>query len=130
MRFAKVSKYVEPDRIDVQVGHKKLQHGFQKWRISAQRWLWWLMAVIDADIPQNDEELNLEINLSKIWSSSHRRCSVRKGVLRNFTKFTEKHLCQSHFFNKVAGCEISNSTFFTEHLWWLLLAKHILKMSK
>ena len=31
------------------------------------------------------------------------RCSVRKGVLRNFTKFTGKHLCQSLFFNKVAG---------------------------
>ena len=27
--------------------------------------------------------------------SSHQRCSVKKGVLRNFTKFTEKHLCQS-----------------------------------
>ena len=30
-------------------------------------------------------------------------CSVRKGVLRNFTKFTGKHLCQSLFFNKFAG---------------------------
>ena len=30
------------------------------------------------------------------------RCSV-KGVLRNLAKFTEKHLCQSLFFNKVAG---------------------------
>ena len=27
----------------------------------------------------------------------------KKGVLRNFAKFTEKHLCQSLFFNKVAG---------------------------
>ena len=34
--------------------------------------------------------------------SSHRRCSVRKGVLRNFAKFTGKHLCQSLFFYKVA----------------------------
>ena len=25
------------------------------------------------------------------------------GVLRNFAKFTAKHLCQSVFFNKVAG---------------------------
>ena len=29
------------------------------------------------------------------------RCFVKKGVLRNFTKFTGKHLCQSLFFNKV-----------------------------
>ena len=27
----------------------------------------------------------------------------KKGVLRNFAKFTGKHLCQSLFFNKVAG---------------------------
>ena len=27
----------------------------------------------------------------------------KKGVLRNLTKFTEKHLCQSLFFNEVAG---------------------------
>ena len=51
------------------------------------------------------------------------RCSVRKGVLRNFTKFTGKHLCQSLFFNKVIKketvaqvfscefCEISKNTF-------------------
>ena len=51
----------------------------------------------------------------------------KKGVLRSFTKFTGKHLCQSLFFNKVAGfikketlaqvfsCEfyeISKNTFF------------------
>ena len=54
----------------------------------------------------------------------------KKGVLRNFAKFTGKHLCQSLFFNKVAGlacnsikketlaqvfscefCEISKNTF-------------------
>ena len=27
----------------------------------------------------------------------------KKGVLKNFAKFTGKHLCQSLFFNKVAG---------------------------
>ena len=31
----------------------------------------------------------------KMFRSSHRRCSVRKDVLRNFAKFTVKHLCQS-----------------------------------
>ena len=54
-----------------------------------------------------------------IYRSSHRRCSVRKGVLRNFAKFAGKHLCQSLFVNKVAGlkfCEISKNTFFTEKL--------------
>ena len=37
------------------------------------------------------------------YRSSHRRCSVKKGVLRNFAKFTGKLLCQSLFLNKVAG---------------------------
>ena len=35
--------------------------------------------------------------------SSHRKCSVRKDVLRNFAKFTGKHLGESLFFNKVSG---------------------------
>ena len=30
--------------------------------------------------------------------SSHLRCSAKKGVLRNFWKFTGKRLCQSIFF--------------------------------
>ena len=38
---------------------------------------------------------------------------MKKGVLRNFGKFTGKHLRQSLFFNKVAGtAEISKNTFF------------------
>ena len=42
-------------------------------------------------------------NLDTMYKSSHRRCSVKKGVLKNLAKFTGKHLCQSHIFNKVAG---------------------------
>ena len=38
--------------------------------------------------------------------SSHRRCSVRKGILKNFAKFTGKHQCQSFFFNKVTGLDL------------------------
>ena len=33
---------------------------------------------------------------------SHERCSFKKGVFRNFTKFKGKHLCQNLFFTKVA----------------------------
>ena len=43
------------------------------------------------------------------------RCSVKKGVLRNFTKFTGKHLCQSLFFNKVAS--LRPATLFKKRLW-------------
>ena len=34
----------------------------------------------------------------------------KKGVLRNLTKFTGKHLCQSLFFNKVAGLRPDSGT--------------------
>ena len=35
--------------------------------------------------------------------SSHPEVFLSKDVLKNFTKFTDKHLCQSLPFNKVAG---------------------------
>ena len=69
---------------------------------------------------------------SESWKSNRPEVFCKKGVLRNFSKFTGKHLCLSLFFNKVAGlrqketlaqvffcefCKISQNTFFTEHLW-------------
>ena len=76
----------------------------------------------------------------QLSGSNHQRCSIKTGVLRNFTKFTVKQLCQSLFFNiclrpatlwkkrfwQIFSCEfyeISKNTFFTEHPWWLLLQK-------
>ena len=52
--------------------------------------------------------------------SSRPELFCKKGVLRNFAKFTGKHLCQSLFFNKETlaqvfsceFCEISKNTFF------------------
>ena len=32
--------------------------------------------------------------------SSHQRCSIKKGVLRNFTKLIGKHLCQGQLYLK------------------------------
>ena len=81
-----------------------------------------------------------------IWHFDDGRSSrpdvfCKKGVLRDFAKSTGKHLCQSLFFNKVAGlrpatllkkrlwyrCFLVNfvkflrTPFFSEHLRWLLL---------
>ena len=36
------------------------------------------------------------------------RCSIEKGVLENFAKFTGKHLYQSLFLNEVAGLVLAN----------------------
>ena len=61
---------------------------------------------------------------------SHGRCSVIKGVLRNYAKFTGKHLCQSLFLIKLQTWEFSvnfakflRTPFLIEHLWWLLLSE-------
>ena len=73
--------------------------------------------------------------------SSRPEVFCKKGVLKNFTKFTGKHLCQSLFFNKVAGFRFATllkkilrrrcfsvdfakflrTSFLTEHIRWLLL---------
>ena len=66
------------------------------------------------------------LRLLESWNltrSSHQRCSIKISVLKNFPKFTGKHLCHSLFLNKVAGvfscefCEIFGNFFITEHLW-------------
>ena len=43
----------------------------------------------------------LLITFLKINRSSYQRFSVKKDVLRNFAKFTEKHLCQGLFLIKL-----------------------------
>ena len=77
--------------------------------------------------------------------SSHPEVFCKISVLKNFTKFTGKHLCQSLLFNKVAGlrpatllkkklcnrCFPANfvkflrTHFYIERLWWLLLTNHM-----
>ena len=66
---------------------------------------------------------------TKNYGSSCPEVFCKKGIFENFTKFTGKHLCQSLFFNEVAGlnfikkealaqvfscvfCEIFKNTFF------------------
>ena len=81
----------------------------------------------------------------KYSRSSHRRCSIKIDVPKNFAKFSGKHLCQSLFFNKVTGlrfatllkketlaqvfscdfCEIFKNAFFAKHL--LMTASDILE---
>ena len=51
-----------------------------------------------------NNEIPLEIEPKRALArSSHQMCSMKKGVLRNFAKFTGKHLCQRLFLNKAAG---------------------------
>ena len=47
--------------------------------------------------------------------SSRQEVFYKKCVLRNFPKFTRKDLCQSLFFNKVAG--LMPATLLKKRLW-------------
>ena len=49
------------------------------------------------------------------YRSRDHRCSVKKAALKNFAKFTEKHLCQILFLNRVAV--IRPAIFFQRRLW-------------
>ena len=51
----------------------------------------------------------------RIFRSSCPEMFCEKGVLRNFSKFTGKHLCQSLFFNNVAG--LRPATLLKKSLW-------------
>ena len=47
--------------------------------------------------------------------SSHRRCSIEKGVLENFAKFTGKHMCQNLIFNEVV--DLGPAVLLKKRLW-------------
>ena len=74
------------------------------------------------------------------FRSSRPEIFCKKGVLRNFAKFTRKHLCESLFFNNVAYLSLQlylkkrlwhrcfpvncakflRTPFLRKHIWWLL----------
>ena len=98
------------------------------------------MIMINLTSITNIHEMKL---YKQCWNCGSSRPEVfcKKGVLRNFTKFTGKHVYQSLFFNKVAGLrpatflkkrlwhrcfpvnfvKFLRTPFFIEHIWWLLL---------
>ena len=57
--------------------------------------------------------------------SSHQRCSIEIGVLKNFTKFKGKHLRQSVFLNKVA-C-LKPATLLKKRLWCRCFSSNFVK---
>ena len=62
-------------------------------------WLW-LLCMLYSIAPSTKQKKFCELILCR---SSCPEVFCKKSVLRNFAKFIGKHLCQSLFFNKVAG---------------------------
>ena len=96
-----------------------------------------MLNIYDKTFCKSDSRCFAPATPATSFRSNHRRCSLKKGVQKNFAKFTWKYLCQSLFFNKVTGlkpatllkkrrlwhkffpfefCEIFKKKFFTEHL--------------
>ena len=61
---------------------------------------------------------------SALIRSSRPKMFYRKGVLKNFTKFTGKYLCQSLFFDKVAALrQVSDTTRLRHRCFLVIFAK-------
>ena len=94
----------------------------------------WVNVVSDSDADESSMTCKQVVTEAAV-----QRCSVKKGVLKNFAKFTRKHT--ESLFNKVAGLMPATllkkrlwhryfpvnfaiflrTPFFIEQLWWLLL---------
>ena len=85
------------------------------------KWLWvWIPLLFIIKLCWYVSTSNFPLSKTRlkpdwIFRSNHHRCSLKTDVLRNFTKFTATHLCQSLFFNKVAG--LSSATLLKKRLW-------------
>ena len=69
---------------------------------------------------------NVFIRFCFLYTSSRPEVFCKKGVLRNFAKFTGKHFCQGLFFNKVAG----SCNFFKKETLALVFSCEFCKISK
>ena len=66
------------------------------------------------------------INKISFVRTSRPEVFCKKGGFRKFAKFLGEHLCQSPFFNNVAGFPVNfgeflRTSFFIEQFWWMLL---------
>ena len=76
--------------------------------------LWSIRIFFSSSLRSSRNQTSLTEEIKSINRSSHRRSSVKKGVLKNFTKFTGKRLCQSLFFSKVVKKETLAQVFSCE----------------
>ena len=76
------------------------------------------LILLDIKMSANSNKTELSEQFMVMWKEERPpELFFKKGVLRNFAKFTGKHLCLSLFFNKVAGpAKFLRTTSPTEHL--------------
>ena len=66
--------------------------------------------------------LTWSLSTDKNFRSSRQEVFCQKCVLRSFTEFTGKHLCQRLWYRcfLVKFVKFLRTPFYIEHLWWLL----------
>ena len=70
----------------------------------------WLLLIVVLKIVSHLLMLKVRSSLPDVF--------CKKGALRNFAKFTGKHLCQSLFFNKVAGPRAPRPATLLKKILW------------
>ena len=72
---------------------------------------------------------NYAILSTKTNRSSHQRCSIKKGALKNFAKFKGKHLCQSLFLSEpLSGLRLA--TLLKKSSWYRSFPVNFAKFSR
>ena len=105
----------------------KLNHTLSSYKTKL---VWWVISKPFSNL-RIDTVIRKENKLEKmvkksIYKSSQWRCSLRKGVLGNFAKFTWKHLCQSLFFDKFAG--LGPATLLKKRFWHRCFPMNFVKL--
>ena len=74
------------------------------------------LILLDIKMSANSNKIELSEQFMVMWKEERPpELFFKKGVLRNFAKFTGKHLCLSLFFDKVTG--LRSATLLKERLW-------------
>ena len=102
-------------------------------RITNKGWTWYIKNNVTVPILHFYDVKEIKLLENRILRSSRPKVFCKKNVLKNFSKFTGKHLHQRLFFNKVADLKLSHryfpvnfkkflrTSYFIKHLRWLLL---------
>ena len=86
----------------------------------------WSLRAIICMLCSDNASTNWEV--AKLYRSRRPEVFCKRDVLKNFTKLIGKQLCQSFFFNKVAG--LRPSTLLEKRLWYCCFLENFVKFSR
>ena len=66
----------------------------------------YLLVVLIKSFRESKDGFNNRATSKTFSKSSHQRCTIKIGVLKNFAKFTGSTCARTYFFNKVEGTSV------------------------